>query len=169
SNNTLSPSSKMINFLPISFSYKPGRYTTMAAATKAKNGAIANSALYDIAAQTSEGAKAAANNVMEVINIYNENGVSLLNAQQSLLQSSLDIYQQYSKAYGDFIFGAYQYTLDQSLAWREQFAQVTEAYCAKAQELAHSEQKFVLESVESFQAQTKVGADRVVELFTSIK
>ena len=139
------------------------------AATKAKNGNDANNALFDIAAQTSEGAKAAANNVMEAVNIYNENGVTFLNAQQKLMQASLDIYQQYTKAYGDFIFGAYQYTLEQSLGWREQFTQVTEAYYAKTQELGHSEQKFVLEAVESLQSQVKASSERVVEMFTPAK
>ncbi|HRV93570.1 MAG TPA: hypothetical protein P5526_15530 [Anaerolineae bacterium] len=143
----------------------------MAAATKAKNGNgnIAAEAFVDMAAQASEGAKAAANNVVEAVNNYGANSVSYLNALQNLTQTNLDLYQNYAKVYADFVTGVYQQSMDQSLALREQFGQMFEAHYQKAEGLNAGEQQFLFEAVERFQAQAKANSERVAEFFTPAK
>ncbi|MCB9078042.1 MAG: hypothetical protein H6631_10655 [Anaerolineaceae bacterium] len=140
----------------------------MAAATKAKNGNghIAAEAFADMAAQASEGAKVAANNVVDAVNAYGQNSVSYLNALQNLTQTNLDLYQNYAKVYAGFVTGIYQQSMDQSLALREQFGQTFEASYRKAEGLNADEQKLVFEAVERFQAQAKAHSERVAELFT---
>lgn len=143
----------------------------MAAATKVKNGNgnIAAEAFVDMAAQASEGAKVAASNVVDAVKAYGENSGSYLNAMQGFAQTNLDLYQNYAKVYVDFVTGTYQQTMDQSLALREQFGQMFEAYYVKAEGLNAVEQKFVLGAVDRLQAQVKANSERVADFFSPAK
>ena len=138
----------------------------MAVVTQLNNGSSPTEAMSDLVAQAREGGKVAVDNVLETFNIYNERGTLYLDAQQKLMQSNLDMCQKYSQAYGDFVLKAYQYAIDQSLVWRRQFDEMSEAYYTKSQALGVSEQQSFIDAIGAFQVQAKANTERVAEMFT---
>lgn len=113
-------------------------------------------------------AKVAVGALQEAAKRVNENGKSLLDAHAILLATTLELSQQTSQVYGDIFLSAIQQWFDQSMAFRNQISHMGETNYKRLFDLATSEQKLTLEAAEAYQAQTKVAAERIADLFTPL-
>lgn len=137
----------------------------MATAAKPKNGTVN---VETMVTEMATEAKAAVDAVLETAAKVNENGLSMLNAQQKMMKDSFELWQKYNQAYFDFFLETARKSVDQSLTFRRELSQVLENSFKQAQEIFTDEQKLVLEAAEAMQAQTQAATERVSQLMSPV-
>ena len=136
----------------------------MATSVKTKNGNVGVETVAEIAAE----AQAAVDTMLETAAKVNENGLSLLNAQQKAIKDGFETWQKYNQSYFAFFIEATQKTFDQSLAFRRELDKVLEKNFKQAQEIFTSEQALALEAAEAVQAQFQAATERVNGMFAPV-
>jgi hypothetical protein len=136
----------------------------MTTATKTKNETLTADTMIDAANKVTEEAKVMSDDFVNNATQATENAKTMMAEQQKMLQSNLNVLQQYNQSYADFVLKATQQSLDQSLALRQQLGELFEANFKKTQELMTAEQKLVLDATESFQAQFRTSAEQFTKL-----
>ena len=86
-------------------------------------------------------------------------------SNNTYFKNNIELWQEYSQAYTDFVFSSMQTTLSQTLAARERVDQVVAETAKKAQALSQQEQELLLGLAETWQAQSKSAAERLGKLF----
>ena len=88
------------------------------------------------------------------------------NNNQSL-RDGFELWQRYAEAYSDFVLGATQRAVAQSLAVREQFDSIFADSLKRAQDLNTREQELAFGALELFQAQAKSAAERFARILNT--
>jgi hypothetical protein len=140
----------------------------MTTATKTKNGQVAAEAMADVAGKVTQEAKVITDTLLDVTNKAAEETKSVLDAQQKMLQDSFATWQKYNQTYLDFVIGATQQTIKESLALRERVGKIAEGNWKKANELMAAEQTVTLETAEAYWTQAQATSERIVKLFTPV-
>ncbi|MCB1614378.1 MAG: hypothetical protein KDI30_00045 [Pseudomonadales bacterium] len=137
----------------------------MATAAKPKNGTVN---VETVVTEMATEAKAAVDAVLETAAKVNENGLSMLNAQQKMMKDGFELWQKYNQVYFDFFLDTTRKSVDQSLAFRRELTQVLENSFKQAQEIFSDEQKLMLEAAEAMQAQTQAATERVSQMMSPV-
>ena len=137
----------------------------MATAAKPKNGTVN---VETVVTEMATEAKAAVDAVLETAAKVNENGLSMLNAQQKMMKDGFELWQKYNQVYFDFFLDTTRKSVDQSLAFRRELTQVLENSFKQAQGIFSDEQKLMLEAAEAMQAQTQAATERVSQMMSPV-
>ncbi len=141
----------------------------MATATKAKNnGKVAAESMADVAGKVTQEAKAVTDTLFDVTSKAAKETKAVLDAQQKMLQDSFDMWQKHNQTYLDFVIGATQQSVEESLALHERVSQIAESNWKKADELVAAEQAVALETTEAFWARSQAASERIAKLFTPV-
>jgi hypothetical protein len=136
----------------------------MATATKTKNETLTADTMIDAANKVTKEAKVITGAFADSATEATESAKAMMAEQQKMLQANLDVLQQYSQSYTDFVLKATQQSFDQSLALRQQLGELFESNFKKTQELMAAEQELVREAAESFQTQFRTSAEQLTKL-----
>lgn len=140
----------------------------MAANFTRRNGTAAVDTMAEVANQASEDAKYVVDAILDATDKFSENGKSLIDLQQKLLQSGFGIWKEFVQTNVNFFTDVFQQSLDQTLAVRERVGVIVEYQLKEIHEITTSEQNLAFEAAEAFQAQTKASSERVAEMFIPV-
>ncbi len=82
------------------------------------------------------------------------------------LKSTLGLWQEYAKAYTDFVVEAMEQNVKAALALRQRLDQMAAEISKQAQALSAQEQEIVLQAADSIQTQTRAVSERLSRVST---
>jgi hypothetical protein len=135
------------------------------AATKTKNGNVAEEMANKAAAETQEWL----DSVLETTNKAITDSKPIFTVQQKMLETSFGMWQEVSTNYLNFITSATHQIMDQSLAVQKEMLAISETGLRQSLELLATEQAMVLEAVETLQGQMKDASERMSKSFNPTK
>ncbi len=135
--------------------------------TKTANGKETLNSVAEVAAKVTEETKVAMDVVMGTTAKVAEDTKTLLAANQEALEKSFATWQEYNKAYTNFVLEATQQVLDESLAFRESLDKVWVDSFKKAHTLSEQERQIGLDVAELFQDQTQAASEYAAKMFTT--
>jgi hypothetical protein len=94
-----------------------------------------------------------------------EDSQAILASNQKLFQNSLEVWQNYTQAYLEFVIKATQRTVEQSFAFRQSLDKIFVDSLKRNQTLLETEQGAAFDAVDAFQTQVKATSDRVAKSF----
>jgi hypothetical protein len=135
--------------------------------TKLNNGkeSVVNAA--EVAAKVTEDTKAAVEVLMNSAAKATEDAKSLLATNQEILEKNFAAWQEYNRAYTQFVLEATQQVLNESLAFRENLDKVMIGSFKKAHDLSEQERQIAVDAADLFQAQAQAGSEYLAKMFTT--
>jgi hypothetical protein len=135
------------------------------AATKTKNGNVAEEMANKAAAETKEWV----DSVLETTSKVISDSKPVFSAQQKMLENSFGMWQEVSTSYLNFVTSATRQIMDQSLAVQKEMLAISETGLKQSVELLATEQAMVLEAAEALQGQMRAASERMSKSFNPTK